>query len=246
LKILSEDEITYYNDLYNNRRHIRRTTSTDPFDIDKHNFEENIINNFKDEVQLGNPKSKLIDWKYNYYKHYYHIEIDRSNPNDNSLNSIIDDYIRGLVWTNYYYFDKCKDYEWFFEHHHGMFISDIYSYLLQFPNRLTIYEELYSHGVWYQNKIKPLHQLMLVLPHESSYLIPSSYRTLMFGYKLKKYFPNSIIDIKMDYLYKNKAWQNIPMINIIPPNKILQLTSKIIINEENERNKLYNDYVKLI
>ena len=245
LKILSEDETTYYTDLYNNRRYIRRSVSTDPFDIDKHNFEENIIGDFKDPVQLGNPKLKLIDWKYNYYKHYYQIKIDKSNPIDNSLNSIIDDYIRGLVWTNYYYFDKCKDYEWFFEHHHGLFISDIYSYLQRFPNQLTIYEELYSGGVWYQDRIKPLHQLMLVLPHESSYLIPSSYRTLMFGYKLKKYFPNNIIDIKMDYLFKNKAWQNIPMINIIPPNKILQLTSKIILNDENERNKLYNDYIKI-
>jgi 5'-3' exonuclease len=245
LKILSDDETTYYTDLYNHRRYIKRSTSTDLFDIDKHNFEENIISDFKDQIQLGNPKLKLIDWKYNYYKHYFHIHIDKTKLSDNSLNSVIDDYIRGLVWTNYYYFDKCKDYEWYFEHHHGLFISDIYSYLQRFPNKLTTYEELYSHGVWYQGKIKPLHQLMLVLPHESSYLIPSSYRTLMFGYKLKKYFPNNIMDIKMDYLYKNKGWQNIPMINIIPPNKILQLTSKIILREENERNKLYMDYVKL-
>jgi len=86
---------------------------------------------------------------------------------------------------------------------------------------------------------------MLVLPLDSSYLIPLSYRTLMFGYKLKEYFPNKITDIEMDYLYKNKAWQNIPMIDIIPANKILKLTSKIILKEENERNKLYNDYEKL-
>jgi len=244
LKILSHDETSYYIDLYNNRRFIKRSTSTDLFDIDKHNFEENIISDFKDQIQLGNQKLTLIDWKYNYYKHYYNIKIDKSNPADNSLNTIIDEYLRGLVWTNYYYFDKCKDYEWFFEHHHGLFISDIYAYIQRFPNKLSIYEELYSHGIWYQNKIKPLQQLMLVLPHESSYLIPSSYRSLLYGYKLKKYFPNSIMDIKMDYLYKNKAWQNIPMINIIPPNKILQLTSKIILNDENERNKLYNEYVK--
>ena len=245
LRILSEDETTYYTDLYNNRRYIKRSTSTDLFDIDKHNFEENIIGNFKDQIQLGNPNLRLIDWKYNYYKHYYHIHINKSITPDNSINSIIDEYLKGLVWTNYYYFDKCKDYEWFFEHHHGPFISDIYSYLQQYPDRLTTFEELYGQkAVWYQNKIKPLHQLMLVLPLESSYLIPSSYRTLMFGYKLKKYFPNTITNIKMDYLYKNKAWQNIPMINIIPPNKIIQLTSKIILNDENDRNKLYDDYIK--
>ena len=68
----------------------------------------------------------------------------------------------------------------------------------------------------------------------------------MFGYKLKKYFPNDIMDIIMDYSHKNMGWQNIPMINIIPPNKILNLTSSIILKEEAYRNKLYQDYIKSV
>jgi len=244
LKKLADEEIAYFTDLYNFRRNIRRSTSTDDFQIDKHNYEENIINNFKDNIQLGNPNTKLDNWKYNYYKNYYNVKIDTTNKLDNSLNSSIDEYIKGLVWTNYYYFDKCKDYEWFYTHHHGLFVSDIYNYLIRFPNSLSTYENLYTNGVWFENQIKPLHQLMLVLPLESSFLIPSSYRNLMFSYKLKKYFPNKITDIKIDYLFKNKCWQNIPMINIIPPFKIIKLTSKIILNDENDRNKLYNEYIK--
>ncbi len=247
LKLLSDDETTYYTDLYSNRRYLRRSESKDQYEIDLHNFEHNIIDDFKDQIQLGNPKYKLIDWKYAYYKHNYKIHIDRSIPDDNSLNSILDEYIRGMIWTNYYYFDKCKDYEWFFEHHHGPFISDLYTYICRFPDRITHFENLYMNkAIWYQNRIKPLHQLMLVLPHESSYLIPSSYRSLMFGIKLKKYFPDNISEIKIDYLHKNMGWQNIPMINIIPPNKILKLTSSIILKEEAYRNKLYNDYVKSV
>ena len=245
LKLLSDDETTYYTDLYANRRYLRRTDSKDQYEIDKHNFEHNIIDDFKDEIQLGNPKNKLIDWKYKYYKQNYNIRINKLIQNDNSLNSILDEYIRGMIWTNYYYFDKCKDYEWFFEHHHGPFISDLYTYICRFPDRITHFENLYMNkSIWYQNRIKPLHQLMLVLPHESSYLIPSSYRSLMFGIKLKKYFPNDISEIKIDYLHKNMGWQNIPMINIIPANKILKITSSIILKEEAYRNKLYNDYVK--
>jgi 5'-3' exonuclease len=91
--------------------------------------------------------------------------------------------------------------------------------------------------------IKPLHQLMLVLPHESSYLLPSIYRNLMYSNKLKKYFPDRILDIKFDYLYKNKAWQNTPMIEIIDPNQIINLTSQIV-TDEYDRNKLYDIYVK--
>ena len=192
LKILSEDETTYYTDLYNNRRHIKWSMESDAFKIDKYNYEENIIHN--------------------------------------------------LVWTNHYYFDKCKDYEWFYCHHHGPFISDIYNYIKKFPNRLNAYEELYNTpGIWFEYQIKPLHQLMLVLPLESSYLLPTSYRNLMFSFKLKKYFPDKITDIDMDYLYKNKCWQNIPMIDIIPAHKIINL-----IDEENERNKLFHPFIKNI
>jgi 5'-3' exonuclease len=84
---------------------------------------------------------------------------------------------------------------------------------------------------------------MLVLPHESSYLLPSIYRNLMYSNKLKKYFPDRILDIKFDYLYKNKAWQNTPMIEIIDPNQIINLTSQIV-TDEYDRNKLYDIYVK--
>jgi 5'-3' exonuclease len=247
LRILTEDETTYYNDLYNNRRYIKRLNNNDPFAIDKYNYEENIINNFKDEIQLGNPSLKLIDWKYNYYKHYYKVNIDKTIIDDNSLNSCIDDYIKGLVWINHYYFDKCKDYEWYYEHHHGLFISDIYKYLLRFPGKLNIYEEIYNTpGSWFEYQIKPLQQLMLVLPLESSYLIPTSYKNIMFSNKLKKYFPDKITDIKVDYLLKNRNWQNILMIDIIPGQKILKLTKNIILNEDNYRNKLYNPFIKSI
>ena len=247
LRILTEDETTYYNDLYNNRRYIKRLNSNDHFTIDKYNYEENIINNYKDEIQLGNPSLKLIDWKYNYYKHYYKVNIDKTIIDDNSLNSCIDDYIKGLVWINHYYFDKCKDYEWYYEHHHGLFISDIYKYLLRFPGKLNIYEEIYNTpGTWFEYQIKPLQQLMLVLPLESSYLIPTSYKNIMFSNKLKKYFPDKITDIKVDYLLKNRNWQNILMIDIIPGQKILKLTRNIILNEDNYRNKLYNPFIKLM
>ena len=67
----------------------------------------------------------------------------------------------------------------------------------------------------------------------------------MFDVKLNKYFPSRIQDVKIDYLYKNYSWQNIPMIKIIPARKILSLTAKIILKEEAERNKVYNEYVKL-
>jgi 5'-3' exoribonuclease 2 len=201
---LSEQETAYYNDHFKYKRYINYSKLDNQYEIELYNYDNNIINNYKDYIDLGNPETNLNDWKYNYYKNYYNIKIDITNKLDNRLNSSIDEYIKGLVWTNYYYFDKCKDYEWFYTHHHGLFVSDIYNYLIRFPNSLSTYENLYTNGVWFENQIKPLHQLMLVLPLESSFLIPSSYRNLMFSYKLKKYFPNKITDIEMDYLFRKK------------------------------------------
>ena len=245
LENLSNQEIAYYNDFFKFKRYINRSTKTDPYDIAKHNYEENVIERYYDPIKLGDTATNLHEWKRNYYKHYHNIEIDPSNPSDNSLNVVLDEYIRGLVWTTYYYYDKCKDYEWFYEHHHGPFISDLLNYIKRFPNRMEFFENLYGmNAIWYENQIKPLQQLMLVLPHESSFLVPASYRNIMFGHKLKEYFPDRIFDIKMDYLYKGKAWQNIPMIPIISARTILRLTNKIILKEEAERNRTYSDYVK--
>jgi 5'-3' exonuclease len=247
LDLLSDQEQAYYEDMFKYKRYIRNTNDTDPYMIEKYNYEENIIDKYCDPIRLGDPSKKLNDYKSKYYKHYFNIKIDTSNPDDKSLNNILNSYVQGLIWTTYYYYDKCKDYEWFYDHHHGPFISDLRNFIKSNPQRIKHYEELYGiNGVWFQNQIKPLQQLMLVLPHESSFLIPQSYRTLMFGYKLRNYFPLNITNIKMDYLYKNKAWQNIPMINIIDPRLILKLTSKVILKEESERNRTYNDYVKNI
>ena len=245
LSELAEQETAYYNDHFKYKRYIRFSNSNDQYDVDKHAYEENIIPRFNDPIELGDPATSLAEWKYKYYLTYYNIEIDKSDSYDYKLNNILESYTQGLIWTLYYYYDECKDYEWFFEHHHGPFISDLLSYITLNPSKLEHFEELYSmNGIWFRDQIKPLQQLMLVLPHESSFLIPASYRNLMFSNVLSHYFPERIIDIKMDYLYKNKAWQNIPMIEIIPAKTIIKLTSKVILKDEDERNQTYCEIVK--
>lgn len=245
LEALANSEAEYFNDMFKYKRRIMNTIATDPYEIEKYNFEENIIENYYDPIKLGDPRLSLNQMKISYYKHYFNVNVCPSDFTDKSLNIIMEQYVQGLVWTLYYYYDKCKDYEWFYEHHHGPFISDLYNYIKSNIDSLSFYEQLYAiNGIWFENQIKPLQQLMMVLPHESSYLVPSSYRNLMFGHKLKDYFPLDTGKMKMDYLYKNRSWQNIPMIKILSPCLVLNLTSKIILKEENERNYIYEDFVK--
>jgi 5'-3' exoribonuclease 2 len=242
---ISDQEIAYFNDFYKYRRYIRKSQKEDPFEIELQNYDENIIPKYSDPIELGNLDTNIWEWKKAYYKYYFDIDVNPSNPNDNSLNDILEQYIQGLVWTTYYYYDKCKDYEWFYPYHHGPFMSDLKNYLIKHIERIDFYENLYSiNSVWFEHNIKPLQQLMLVLPHESSFLIPSTYRNLLYSVKLNKYFPPEILNIKVDHLYKNKAWQNILMVDIIPAKNILKLTSKIILKDEAERNKHYKEYIK--
>jgi 5'-3' exonuclease len=233
---LSEQETAYYNDHFKYKRYINYSKLDNPYEIELYNYDNNIIHNYKDYINLGNPDTNIDDWKNNYYKYYY---------DDNNLDDILENYVQGLIWTLYYYYDKCKNYEWFFEYHHGPFISDLNNYIKKNSDVIKHFENIYSlKGIWFENQIKPLQQLLLVLPHESSYLLPLSYRNLMFNKKLINYFPNKIINLKNDYLYKNKAWQNILMLKIIPARKILKLTSYI--NEDFDRNKLCKEFIKNI
>lgn len=236
LNILSDQEQQYYTDFYNNRRIIKKSESNDPYEIELHKFNNNIIPNYNDPIKLGDPTHNILKWKQNYYTYYFE---------GVKINDIINEYIHGLVWNKEYYFDKCKNYEWFYPYFHGPFLSDIRDYIIKNPECIGEYESKYEiNAAWFERQIKPLHQLLLVLPLECSYLVSTNLRNVMYDIKMKQYFPNDITEIKMDNLYKNNQWQNIPIINIIPPRKILYITSNIVLtDDEINRNKEYEEVI---
>lgn len=241
LEGLKDMEVQYYHDHYNNFK----LKSNQILNISNSNnnllqqeinyYENNIIDGYIDNIELGNPTKSLFEWKKKYYKYYFNINI---KENSKQLDNVLEDYINGLIWTLNYYYDECKDYEWYFQYHHGPFISDLYNFIKYNREVIRYYERLYSlNSIRFENRIKPIEQLLLVLPRECIRLLPLLYRDIILNKKLDKYFPN-ILDIKVDYLYKDKAWQNILMLNIIPPNIILNMT----LNIKNDNNILYKEY----
>lgn len=236
LNILSENENEYFLSMYTKGRFIQKSNISSSYELDKYNFDNNIIENYLDPINLGNPKYTLEEYKYNYYLHYYNIDTKIYN-----INYIFDEYLKGLIWTNYYYYDKCKDYEWFFPFHHGPFISDFRNYIINNLNRISYHELNYSYNKpFFENQLNPFQQLLLILPYESNYLLPNSYKNILFSNELKKYFTENILDIKSDYLYKNKEWLNILMIDIIHPRLIKKLTKNMYMLQ----NCLFQLYIK--
>lgn len=236
LSILSGQEQVYYTDFFNNKRFIRQSETNDPYEIEIFKFNENIIPHYFDPIKLGNPNTNISEWKKTYYQYYF---------GNSNLDDIISEYLHGIVWTKHYYFDKCKDNEWFYPYYHGPFLSDIRDFIIKKPECINQYDEQYSvNSVWFDNQIKPLQQLIMVLPLECSFLLPANLRNIMYSTKLKQYFPDAITSIKIDHLYKNSQWQNIPLISIIPPRKVLNLTNKLVLSEdEMNRNKEYEDVI---
>jgi len=234
-EILSNYEETYFNTLYNYKKNTFVENEKN-YKNEIYNY-ENLNYYIEDNIQLGNSNIKYEEYKKNYYSNYYNIDIDKYY-----IHYQLKSYISGLVWTSYYYFDKCVDWFYYYKYHHGPFISDILGYLKMNKNIFNNISKHYVGEEYYINKIKPLHQLLMVLPKKSINLLPASLKTLFFSKKLIKYFPD---EIKKDDLYKYKSWQSILMIETIEPEIIINMCNKIILNDSDKsRNNNYLPFIK--
>ena len=75
----------------------------------------------------------------------------------------------GLKWTTQYYFDKCPSWEWYYPFDTPPFLSDIYNFLVNINN---IKFEL-------SKPLEPYSQLLIVLPPQLNYLLPTNLKKLM-------------------------------------------------------------------
>lgn len=187
-------------------------SSNKPYDIEIFRL-ENLMFQINDPIQLG--KINLNESKKRYYK-YFKINDD-----------IYFEYFKTLEWISYYYFDKCSDWLHMYPYDNAPFASDIYNYLLN--NNITYnYPQINDN----YKSIRPIEQLLIVLPVQSGYLLPIQYKKLMEN-ELKYLYPKSF---ELEFILKKKFWQTTPKIIDINFKKILNETSKIKL--ENKYNKL--------
>lgn len=187
-------------------------SSNKPYDIEIFKL-ENLMFQINDPIQLG--KIDLNESKKRYYK-YFKINDD-----------VYFEYFKTLEWISYYYFDKCCDWLYMFRYDNAPFVSDIYDYLSN-NNIIYSYPQINDN----YKSIRPIEQLLIVLPVQSSYLLPIQYRKLMEN-ELKDLYPKKF---ELEFILKKKFWQTTPKIIDINFKKILNETSKIKL--ENKYNKL--------
>ena len=199
--------------------------SNKPYDIEIFKL-ENLIFKISDPFELG--KIDLNESKKRYYEYF--------KINDN----VYFEYFKTLEWISYYYFDKCCDWLYIYPYENSPFVSDIYHYLQNnditycFPvsknqnttitsSQQTIsVDDIITADDNYKS-IKPIEQLLIVLPVQSGYLLPLQYKQLMEN-ELKDLYPKSF---ELEFILKKKFWQATPKIPEINYKKILKETAKI-------------------
>jgi len=192
---VSENDFFMTNYTNTETKHMQ-CNSNDPYDLEIFRI-DNLMFKINDPIELGKDTPEL--WKFRYYQHYFHC----SQNQDKMIKQICHHYFEGLLWIAYYYFDKCPSWEWYYPYEHAPFISDMISNSKGFDFNAVQFK--------IGKPLKPFEQLLAVLPPQSSFLLPLSYKWLMTddNSPIIYLYP---ISFELDMLYKNKYWQSIPFL----------------------------------
>lgn len=228
ISYLSSEESEILKNNYASTRKHHKCHSTDPYDVEMHRI-DNIYFKVEDPIKLGKDESE--QWKDRYYKYHFHINDDEKEV---YVDNMVREYLKGLKWVTNYYFDKCSSWTWYYPYNNPPFLEDITSFFER-NKEFNINSVEFEYG----SPLKPFNQLLLVLPPQSSYLIPKSLHKIVHN-------PNSSLafmyptKIKQDFIGKHRYWMAQPLL----PSFDLKLTKKVyskyegqISSEDTKRNK---------
>lgn len=212
LDYLSSFEDEFFKNLNNKDKRYYKINLSDSYEIEKNKI-ENLLFKIEDNIELG--KDNQDDYKFRYYKNYYNSEINQNELVKYSCYK----YIEGLIWVANYYFNKCESWDWYFPFDHAPFVSDLADNLKRFN-----LEEIKFNKE--SSPLKPVEQLLCVLPNKSNYLVPKEYRWLMkdINSPIINLYPDSF---EIDLLYKSKYWECIPILPNLEVDNVKNEVSKI-------------------
>lgn len=118
--------------------------------------------------------------------------------------------IRNLHFYRFYYYEGVASWTWFYPHHFAPQISDLAIFM----------EDFICAPFDFASPLKPLEQLMAVLPPASYKLVPKPLAWLMCGVDspLKEFYPETF---KTDANGKKASWEHIVLIPFIDSNLLL-------------------------
>jgi len=234
ISYLASEETETLKNSYVTKRKYFKSNSTDPYDVEVHRI-DNLQFKVQDPIELGSDEPEL--WKKRYYKHYFNTDDDEE---EEYVNNLVKEYLIGLKWVTNYYFDKCASWTWYYPYNNPPFLEDI-NLFFEKNKSFNMNKITFEYG----SPLKPFNQLLLVLPPQSSYLIPKSLRKIVHNSNstLAFMYPTQI---KQDFIGKRKYWMAHPMLpalDIKLVRKIYYKYEKKISEEEMKRNKKLKVFV---
>lgn len=219
---------TYKLKRYYNNRTFDYTSFEDEM-FKRENMQFHVPNIF----QLGANNTSYDESKKRFYEYYELTDC---------IEETCEKYIEGLLWNGYYYFDKCTDYLWAFGKKKTPFVADIYLWILRNEEKFSSINNKYPKIFTNEMKVSPLEQLYMVLPVQSSYLLPSGAKKFML--KDKEHFP---LSVRLDYQGICKLWQASPRIENVDHHEAKRVISQLLLtDEEKDRNKHKKIYQTLV
>ncbi len=159
-------------------------------------------------------------WKERFYKHYFHMEINMWSER----NAMMVNYLEGLQWNLSYYLEGVKNWQWNYRYHAAPFFGDLHHYLTKRGTDTVL--QACNKVVRPTKTPNSIEQLLVVLPPQSSQLIPMPYRELMSNYQISDIVDLYPVGFELDYYYKEKDWEYKPVLPDIEFSRIQREISK--------------------
>jgi 5'-3' exoribonuclease 1 len=194
---LSKTEDFFFRNVYSVYKK-EKSCYRDTYDLEVVNSSDNNIFIYKDDIVEYNKSG----YKSRHYKFY----------GVTDLKNCCKDYIIGLYWILGYYNNHChNNWSWYYDHHTTPFASDIFDYLDNSKSQNLRIRDLLLNS----EPIKPLEQLLMVLPKESLLEIIETidkdlHRKFIrifntASVELSQFYPDTIY---LDMINKEYLWQS--------------------------------------
>jgi 5'-3' exonuclease len=166
-----------------------------------------------DETNILSKSTKWIDskvyldfdlWKENYYK----IKMNLNYSSKEDRLKVLESYIDGLSWNFKYYFYGCPSWDWFYPFYYSPLLSDF-----------EIMEEYKPKYFIKGSPIKPVEQLLSVLPPRGSYLLPLQFQHFFNHEKLTKFYPRE--NVKLDFEFSK--WEPVKILPFIEMEELISV-----------------------
>ncbi|KAH0366445.1 hypothetical protein KCU65_g5377, partial [Aureobasidium melanogenum] len=153
--------------------------------------------------------TKKYDEKFGQWKdEYYKSKFEWGTENEEELRKLTENYVQGLQWVLYYYYQGVVSWPWYYGYHYSPMISDVKKGLKANMD--------FKLG----QPFRPYQQLMGVLPDRSKTIVPDVYHPLMTSpdSPIIDFYPR---DFDLDMNGKKMEWEAVVKIPFIDEQRLL-------------------------